>query len=64
VFHLEVSVQHSVKAKHRCFESTDGQTASKPLLPQGFLSLTVASSMVTVLPTDGGNDRVRCTARS
>ena len=54
MFHLEVSVQHSVKAKHRCFESTDGQTASKPLLPQGFLSLTVASSMVTVLPTDDG----------
>ena len=31
-----------------------GQTASEPLSPQGFSSLTVASSMVTVLPADDG----------
>ena len=31
-----------------------GQTASKPLSPQGFSSLTVASSMVTLLPADDG----------
>jgi hypothetical protein len=34
--------------------ATGGQTASKPLSPQGFSSLTVASSMVTVLPADDG----------
>ncbi len=43
--HFSPSVPSSAKG---------GQTASNPLLPEGVSSLTVASSMVTVLPADDG----------